>query len=236
MKEKSPEEIYSSMESVWPQNNRWYNYTRKRIIQFILSSLKNSLTKSSLYLNAGSGGSTYDLLGNCFHVDIVENLIKPFPNHLVASIESLPFPDYTFDATICVGSVINYCDAVKSVSELSRTLKQNGHLVLEFERSNTGELLGSKEYGKGTTVQKYEYMGQTHTLFLYSENTMLQILKANNLQILKIKRFHCLSALVNGLTAHEEFAGRFSSLDPLFLPFSYSLAHNVILLCKKGLG
>lgn len=235
LKEESAEDIYTSVDSVWPQNNRWYNYTHKCIIQFVLSSLKNRLKQTSLYLNAGSGGSTYNLPGNCFHVDIAENLIQMFPNHFIASIESLPFSNNVFDATICVGSVINYCDVVKSITELTRTLKPGGYLVLEFERSNTGELWGTKEYGKSSTIQKYEYLGHTHTLFLYSEHIIKQLLQKNGLHIIRYHRFHCLSALVNRITKHEEASGRFSCFDPLFLPISYFTAHNIILLCKKVL-
>lgn len=234
MKEESTESIYSSMERVWPENDRWYDYTHRCIIRFILSHIKKHLKESSIYMNAGSGGSVYDLPGQCIHVDIAENLIKNYPNHVAASIESLPFPANTFDATICVGSVLNYCDAAKGISELARTLKTGGYLILEYERSNTAELWGSKEYGKGATIQKYEYMGHTHTLFLYSERIITELLRNNGLNIIKCQRFHCVSALINRITGQEESAGRFGCLDKLFAPFSYFMAHNAILLCKKG--
>lgn len=235
MLEESAEEIYKSVNSVWPQNNRWYDYTHQRIIKFILLSLKNRLNEHSLYLNAGSGGSTYDLPGICCHVDITENLICHFPNHVVASIENLPFPNSHFDATICVGSVLNYCDAVQSIRELTRTLKSGSYLVLEFERSNTGELWGTQEYGKGATFQKYEYMGHIHTLCLYSERLIAELLRGYGMQILKCQRFHCLSALINRLTKQEETSGRFGRFDLILSPVSYLMAHNTIMLCRKGL-
>lgn len=233
MKEESTEDIYTSMDKVWPENNRWYNYTLQCITRFVISSLQCRLKDSSIYLNAGSGGSSYNLPGNCVHVDIAENLIRMLPCYVVASIEDLPFPENTFDATICVGSVLNYCDAVKSITELARTLRPSGYLVLEFERSNTGELWGTKEYGKGVTLQKYEYLGHTHTLFLYSECMILQLLRDCGLQVIKHRRFHNLSALANRLTKQEEPSGRFGRLDPLFTPISYYTAHNIILLCRK---
>lgn len=233
--EEHTEDIYTSMNSVWPENNRWYDYTHKKIIEFVLASLQNRLDKSSTYLNAGSGGSVYDLPGICYHVDIAKNLIYKLPNHVVASIENLPFSNNTFHAEICVGSVLNYCDVFKSIQEIARTLKPEGYLVLEFERSNTGELWGTKEYGKSATVQKYEYMGHLHTLFLYSENLVIKILKENNLDVIKLLRFHNLSALVNRITGREEMSGQFARFDPLLMPISYLTAHNVILLCRKGL-
>ena len=139
------------------------------------------------------------------------------------------------DAIICVGSVLNYCDAVQSIRELARVLKPGGYMVLEFERSNTGELWGSKEYGKGGTFQKYEYMGHVHTLCLYSERLIVKLLQRYGLQIIKYQRFHCLSALINRLTKQEEASGRFGRLDTILTPVSYLMAHNTIMLCKKGL-
>lgn len=230
---ESTKDIYSSVTSVWPENDRWYDYTQKCIMNFIKKYLTPKLTQESVYLNAGSGGSEYDLPGICHHVDIAENLIKQFPRFTVASIENIPPQDCSFDAAICVGSVINYCDAVKSVSELSRLIKHDGYLILEFERSNTGELWFTKEYGRTTTRQQYYYMGHTHTLWLYSENVIVNILKERGFSIVKRKRFHSVSALINRITCQEEYSGRFSKFDPLALPFSYLTAHNVIMLCKK---
>ena len=234
MKNETTEEIYSALQSVWPDNNRWYNYTHTIIQSFTCKELHNKLHEKSLYLNAGSGGSTYELPGICYHVDIVEKLITTFPHHIVASIEELPFPNNYFDCTICVGSVINYCDAVQSIAELSRTLKVDGYMVLEFERSNTGELWGTHEYGKGSTIQKYEYLGHTHTLWLYSERLITSLLRSYGFVVLKRRRFHCLSAIVNGITKREEPSGRFACFDKVFYPFSYFAAHNVIMLCQKA--
>lgn len=43
MQNESPLEIYSSLKQVWPDNNKWYNYTHKVIVQFI----ENELTPKS---------------------------------------------------------------------------------------------------------------------------------------------------------------------------------------------
>ena len=106
---------------------------------------------------------------------------------------------------------------------------------MEFERSNTGELWGSDEFGKGATFQKYKYMGNIHTICLYSEKLIVNLLQEHGVAILKKHRFHCFSAVLNGLTKKEEFSGRLSNFDFLFQPISYYMAHNVILLCKKNI-
>lgn len=233
MVSEKTKEIYSSMNNVWPENNRWYNYTHNIIIDFIESNLSNKLNNQSLYLNAGSGGSTYNLSGKCFHVDIAENLIKSFPYHYVASIENLPFSNSMFDATICVGSVINYCSALESITELSRTLKRGGYLIIEFERSNTAELWFDKEYSKKITMQRYEYLNHTHTLWLYEEKYIQKLLEKSGLRVIKYKRFHNLSSLINRITHQEEMSGQFSKYDKIFSPISYFMAHNIIMICRK---
>ncbi len=230
---ESPKDIYSSMNSVWPENNRWYNYTHKVILDFINKYFAPQLSQESCYLNAGSGGTAYDIQGICHHVDIAENLICEFEKYTVASVENLPFEKDVFDAVICVGSVLNYCDAIRSIKEISRVMKKGGYLVLEFERSNTGELLFTSEYGKNITKQQYNYMGHIHTLWLYSEKMISKILNDCGLLILKKERFHCISALVNRISHQEEQSGKFAHYDIWFKPISYLLAHNTILLCKK---
>ena len=234
MQEKSAKELYSLLEKVWPENNRWYDYTKKSISKFIYKNLSTILNKDSIYLNAGSGGSNYELLGTCYHVDIASNLIKNFQHSYVCSIEKLPFCDNFFDAIICVGSVINYCDPYPSIIELARTLKPGGLLIIEFERSNTAELFGKRGYGKAASMQRYNYLGQVHTLWLYSESHIKQLLLHNHMRIIRIQRFHICSALANRLTGNEEASGKFCKYDYLFKPISYVSAHNAILLCIKN--
>ena len=65
-----------------------------------MKHLTKPLTDASVYVNVGSGGSSYDLAGICYHVDIVENLIRHFPYHTVASVENMPYPDSMFDAAM----------------------------------------------------------------------------------------------------------------------------------------
>lgn len=233
MQNESPLEIYSSLEQVWPDNNKWYNYTHKVIVQFIENELPPKLDKTSTILNAGSGGSIYNIPGILYHVDIAENLIKNLPHHYVASIEDLPFDKNTFDSVICVGSVINYCSALECITELIRTLKPGGYMVLEFERSSTAELWFNKDYGKKVTMQNYNYLNHIHTLWLYSEQYVRNVLSQNNVTVLKTRRFHNLSAFINRIFENEEVSGKFCQYDFLFNAFSRFMAHNVIFLCTK---
>ena len=175
--EKHTQEIYSKMNYIWPENNAWYEYTYSEILRFIYKH-KTKFKKQNKILNAGSGGTVYDIDGDMYHVDLATNLIKHLKNSYTSSIENMPFPDGFFDSCICVGSVINYCNAMSAISEISRVLCKNSYLIIEYERSLTGELFFKLGYGKNTIKQTYEFNGQQdHNLWLYSDNYINKILK-----------------------------------------------------------
>ena len=145
------------MSKAWPSDDPWYDYTRNVIYNFIMSNA--SITSDAKVLNAGSGGSTYGLKTEMYHVDLADKLIEKFPKHYVCSVENMPFEDAFFEYVICVGSVINYNDALSTISEISRVMSNDAKLILEYERSLSGELLFKKDYGKSATIQLYNYNG-----------------------------------------------------------------------------
>ena len=216
METEKTKEIYSKLDIVWPQDNIWYTYLHNKIINYVQEKLISRLSAKDFYLNAGSGGSTYDLAGTCYHVDIAENLIRELPNSFVASIEKMPFQNDFFDAIICVGSVINYCSAFESILEFSRIIKKDGILILEFERSQSAELWFSHNWSQQATLQNYNYLNNIHTLWLYSESYICSILKQAGFKVLDKKRIHSISAIINKITCNENFAGRFGHLDTFF--------------------
>lgn len=232
--EKNIQSQYNSMTSVWPNENPWYEYTRKVIYNFIMSNV--STTPDMKILNDGSGGSTYGIKEEMYHVDLAEKQIEKFPKHWVSSVEHLPFEDSFFDLAICVGSVINYNDPFPVISELSRVLSQGASLILEYERSFTGELLFKKGYGKSATIQLYDYNGQVdHKLWLYSDKYIESLLHATGLKIQKSMMFHSFSAVYNRIHNDEIKAGEYSSCDSKIpLPIKKIIAHNRILLCSKA--
>lgn len=231
---KDTKEIYDRMNKVWPDDNKWYTYLHKSIIDYIEKNFSKHLDNSSIYLNAGSGGSVYNIPGTCYHVDISDRLINYLPHAYICSVENLPFQDKYFDAIICVGSVINYCSALETISQFSRVIKSGGYLILEFERSQSAELWFTKDYGQNSTLQQYDYLDNIHTLWLYSEAYIKKILYEYNFKIIGKKRLHSLSAIINRLTGNENFSGKFAYGDILCRPVSYFTSHNIILLCKKN--
>lgn len=233
--EKQTQEKYNQISNIWPDNNSWYNYTHYQIINYIEKNQKIFKSDDNV-LNAGSGGSTYNIKGTMFHVDLAINLIKNIPNSFVASIEKMPFPNSYFNSVICVGSVINYCNAMSAISEISRVMSKDSYLILEYERSLTGELFFKHGYGRNITQQTYDYNGQQdHHLWLYSDKYINQILEENGLVIIDSKLFHSLSALKNRFVNNEIKSGYAAKYDK-FIPYCLAckIAHNRIVLCYKS--
>lgn len=218
----------------WPEEDIWHSFTFSSIKCIVEKWLANLATENSLLLNAGSGGTEYQAEGKLIHLDIVEKYICQFDMYIVGSIESISLPDSSIDGIICVGSVLNYADAQRSIAEFSRILKPTGFLIIEFERSNSAEFLWTKQYGKQVFPQKYFYNGQSHILWMYSEKHIRQILEQYGFDIRECKRIHSISSMLYRLGISEAKAAPYSKLDTIMQPFSYLFAHNVILLGSKN--
>jgi SAM-dependent methyltransferase len=225
--------LYNSSENIWPKNDPWHENTRRFITQTVEKILSDKCRSDMKILNAGSGGTIYNLRGEFYDCDIAEYKISHSANPIVASIEDLPCLDNFFDISICVGSVLNYCDATVVINELFRTLKPQGWLILEFERSDSAEFLFTKQHHRSAFQKDYLYNGQTHRLWLYSEKYIVNTLRMQKLRIVKIFRFHTLSSLIFRITQNEYISAMYMAQDWIVSLFSYHLAHNSIMVCQK---
>lgn len=232
--ENMAEENYKHSEP-WPDNDAWHSYTNRILYKYVqeqLNSLK--LSNANVILNAGCGKTTYNTDATIIYMDIIEEYVSSFEHHLVGSIEHISLPDKSVDCVICVGSVVNYVDIQKAISEFSRILKTNGILILEYERSNSAEFLFTKNYAKTIFMQSYQYNSQTHYLWMYNEKFVLQLAEYYNFVCNKKYRYHSISSLFYRLGMEEKVAAKFSKYDNLVQPFSYPFSHNEIFILQKN--
>lgn len=186
-------------------------------------------------MNAGSGGNAYEIDCEMTHVDIADEKLKGIPNAVVASIEATPFPDETFDGIICVGSVINYCDAGKVIHEFHRVLKAGGKLYLEFESSWGYEYRGKLPYGASAQVVTVQFQGSDHAQWLYSLPYITALLKASSFKVTDVYAYHIFSALALNVLKDESKAVKYAKFDKVGrkLPWVAKHANNFILTCVK---
>lgn len=224
--------FYETIPDVWPDDDEWHKYSRRQIENYIQ---KQSFQKDGYILNAGSGGNDYGINYRMHHVDIAKNKIEHLPNATTASIESLPFDDKIFTEVICVGSVLNYCDAISALTELTRVLKRPGKLILEFESSWGYEHLNSPVYKKDAEIALLKYCGQMQSQWLYSYSYVSKILEELGFRIVDIYRFHIVSGLHYNKYQNENKAAPLAILDYVFryIPFVNKHSNNIILSCLK---
>ena len=83
-------------------------------------------------LNAGAGSrdvSSY-LLANAVTKITNYDIASPNPGDVVGPLESMPFADRTFDSVLCNAVLEHVTDAEKSIRELARVVRPNGHVVV----------------------------------------------------------------------------------------------------------
>lgn len=239
MKNINQEEVrnmYNQMNDIWPENDKWYVYTNKYIQKYLDKFSENYINDvEKLILNAGSAGNTYGIPGKHFHIDIAENHIRSQTNSIACSIEDLPFRDNYFDICICVGSVINYCDAIASISEIYRVLKQGGLFVLEYDQSKSYEFLKTNAFNKNATIIKTFNSGNIDNTWVFSERYIDAILKKYEFSVITKEKFHCLSPLLYKITKNENKSSKFARLDKLvsYIPVLNSISSNIILTAQK---
>ncbi len=229
---------YNEMDVVWNEKDTWHVLTKNRIHDFVLRCLKIIPNVHTLkILNAGSAGNSYGLAEeNILHVDIAKDKISHLPNSMVIDVQDLSGLPGTFDMVMCVGSVINYCDPVKVISEFTKVLNKGGYLILEFENSHTLELIGKPSFNKEAVLLKSFYNGKPEELWFFSESYIRELLTRSGFTVISVKRFHILSPLIYRFYPNENFAAHFAKLDRLlsYVPFLNKFSSNTLLLCSKG--
>ena len=224
-------EFYENVDTVWPKSNKWHDINQKEIKQFIH---KFSFQKCRI-LNAGSGGNNYGLNEDMCHVDIAENKVNNTKNYVICNIENMPFANDSFDAVICVGSVLNYSDAVKAIGEMSRVLQKNGFIILEFECSYSFEFMGTDAFKANAAIITTYYFNTLHKMWVYSLDYITRILRENNLIIKKTYPYHILSTYIYYRNKSESTAAQYACFDRFFrhLPIIRRYSGNVILYAQK---
>lgn len=224
-----------SEKNPWPVYDPWHHHTVEEIDRFLQTWSDKYLTSSDVILVAGCGTREYHFAARrVIYMDIMERYAMQFSDHIVGSVESIPLEDQSVDAIICVGTVLNYTDAAKTISEFSRILKPGGHLCLEYERSDSAEFCFTPDYGKDVFESEQTYNDQSHLLYLYSEKYIRNKLKDCHFTVLDTRRFHLLSALFLRLGMRIGKAAAFINLDFLFRPMSKYMACNGIMSIEKS--
>ena len=225
---------YDATPDIWPESDKWSSHTKKILKQVVGRTVPNG---NSVILNAGCGGNDYGIgqrASICINLDISARQCRGIRLPVVADIESIPFADNMFDAVLCVGAVINYCEPYAAIPELFRVTKPGGLVVIDFETTQSAELLFSGHWGKRVSVIERKYAGRDDKTLLFSADHIKRIVDQSGI-VTKIHRYHTTTAVWLRVTKKLEIPNIVSSLDRFLsrVPFVSTLASNSIFLCQK---
>lgn len=191
--------------------------------------------KGSRVLNAGSGGSDYGIADPMLHLDLIAARVANLPNFLVGDISNMPVDNSSFDVILCVGSVLNYANPIRSIAECRRVLRPGGLLILEYERSGSPEYW--HKHGLSSACARVDsfYGKQRTQLWVYGDEFIDGLLAIHGFRKHKEIRFHGLTSVILAITGSPIFAAKFVWGDQRITniwPFS-SVASNRILAVEK---
>lgn len=225
-------------EDHYRRTDTWHQYTAHEIRHAIsLAWLGVMQDQDCVVLNAGAGNSDLGILPpSAINLDISQSGVAQLPNGIIASIENMPLDDRSIDVLVCVGSVINYCDAAAAISEFARVLRPNGRLVLEFESSLCGEFFGQDCFGRSATIVETFYGDGPETLWVYRPEYIGRLLQSAGFSIVRKVPIHILSPWLLLLTGNPDVATSLAHWDRLFrrLPLVTRWASNHLLFCQKS--
>lgn len=228
--------LYNQMDDIWPASDKWYTYTHQQMMKYIDGFKKKyAISDSSKIVNIGSAGNEYNIPGEHYHVDIAEERIKHCSRFYVGSAEKLPFPDNCFDIGLCVGSVINYCDPLLVISEISRVLKPNAVSVLDFEQSRSYQFIGSSFNCNARIITSFN-SGVDDRIWIFSERIIRSYCKMHGLKVKDVHYFHLLTPLIYLICKDENKAANFTFADKVlrWIPYLRKISCNVILTVQKS--
>lgn len=225
---------YDKTHVIWPQTDNWSSYTKKVLEEIIGRTIPK---RDSIVLNAGCGGNDYGLgetIPLCVNIDISLRQCRDIRQSVVADIESIPFANNIFDTVLCVGAVINYCEPYVAIPELFRVAKPGGLVVIDFETTQSAELLFSSHWGKRVSVIERKYADRSDKTLLFSVEHIKRIVEQNG-TVNKVHRYHTATAAWLWATRKTQIPNAILSLDAFFsrAPIVRTLASNSIFVCQK---
>lgn len=217
--------------------DKWHRFTAQSIFREICNALCQIPKElDCVILNIGAGGNDFGLNKHTvINLDISDSLILKMSNPVVATAELLPIEDNCVNFILCVGSVINYCDAALVIAEFGRVMRSNGTLILEFESSYSAELITQSAFRQSAAIAETFYASHDEVVWVYSPQYINNLLSAAGFNVLRSVPIHILSPWLLLLSQSPEIATIISPIDRLLkdAPFLSRWASNHLIFCEK---
>lgn len=225
---------YELMEHPWPPGDNWSEHTKRSIGEFVRAVVPN---EEGLILNAGCGGNDYGLSRRmtCVNLDISLRQCRTLNLPVLGDVEQIPFADNLFDATICVGAVINYVQPEKTIPELTRVTKPGGLILVDFESSYSAEIMFSRHWRQPLTVIERMYVDHMDKTYLFSPEYIRGLFEQARSAVIATRGYHIATAMWERIFAKALIPRAAYSVDRFAsrMPGVRSLASSVLFACRK---
>lgn len=230
---RSIRSFYSTLDEVYADTDAWHTATKTWISRFV----KRHVSRLSTFIiNLGSGGQRYGLPADrLLHLDLDSKWFEDSDVGVIGDINTLPIRSDAVLACVCVGSVLNHCDAATVIAEIGRVMLPGGIAIIEFETTAGLELLFDRAFRQSAAIVSTFYGRRTLSLWAYSESYVRSLCDAGGLRVIDRSTKHHLSGLFY-LLLGSRIAGHFHRLDPIVskIPLLRSFPSHVILACEKA--
>ncbi len=207
-------EKYNSRPEIWLARDIWHRHNYESLSSIVQRVLDASAGNQSYILNLGSGGTTYGVRSpHHFQLDLADRRLPRNGCSVVGNAETLPFAAESADIVLCVGEVLNYCDALAALGEFARVLKPGARLLVEFESSRSFEYVATSSFGKTQVFVNTTFQLQPERFWLYNPSYIASALEAFGLTVVSTFSFHSVTALVFRLFKSERIAMQLAWLD-----------------------
>jgi SAM-dependent methyltransferase len=174
----------------------WHAYTGDQTQKIIAEQVGAGKAPIKRVLNAGAGVYALPL---CSQQEVsVDLFIAPIRAHsasVCATIEHLPFRDGTFDAIVCVGEVLGYCDPGTAIREFARLMTPDGILICDFSSSRSPRNWFRRPYGRAADLTVDEYNGAPEKIWFYDPKYICSLITFSGFIVKKKIGIHTISAV-----------------------------------------
>jgi SAM-dependent methyltransferase len=187
----------------------WHAYTGAQTQKIIDEQVSAEMTPFRRVLNAGAG--VYSLRVRSQQEVSVDLFMAPIRAHsasVCATIEHLPFRDATFDAIVCVGEVLGYCDPGMAIREFGRLMIPRGMLICDFASSRSPRQWFTRPYGRAADLTVDEYNGRPEKIWFYDPKYMCSLITSAGFTVKKTIGIHTISAVARRIGAARPAALR----------------------------
>jgi SAM-dependent methyltransferase len=223
-----PEDIAERYDVSEVTEDSWHKYSTNKTYASMQKWIDNRpVNPEQLVLNAGSG--VYRLDWNNWteiRLDLFPSPLEGDPSSVCGDLCRLEFKDNMFDAVVCVGEVLSYCNPSTVFSEIKRILKIGGIFIFDYGSTKSARHWFTKGYGRAADLVVVPYNGSPEKVWIYHPKYIEGILTDNDFYVKDVIGIHFWSCLLKKISIPTAVALKIESL--LTRSYNYTAADTVI--------